>query len=164
VAKLKNGIVLVTGPTGSGKSTTLAAIINRSTTSSAYHIITIEDPVEYMHRHVRSTVNQREVGSDTKSFARAARRPPSGTEGDPHRRDARRRDDRDRDGSGRDGPPGLSTLHTIDAAKTVDRIIGVFPKEQEPQIRTRFSQSFRYVISQRLRRRSAAAGSPCSRS
>src|SRR5687767_11225355 len=69
VASLKNGIVLVTGPTGSGKSTTLAAIINQINHEQAYHIITIEDPVEYMHRHIKSTVNQRELGSDTKTFS-----------------------------------------------------------------------------------------------
>ncbi|HKB78705.1 MAG TPA: ATPase, T2SS/T4P/T4SS family, partial [Thermoanaerobaculia bacterium] len=73
VPKLKNGIVLVTGPTGSGKSTTLAAIINQINNDYAYHIITIEDPVEYMHRHIKSTVNQREVGADTKTFALALR-------------------------------------------------------------------------------------------
>ncbi|HEY0594014.1 MAG TPA: ATPase, T2SS/T4P/T4SS family, partial [Thermoanaerobaculia bacterium] len=73
VAKLKNGVVLVTGPTGSGKSTTLAAIINQINHEYAYHIVTIEDPVEYMHKHAKSTVNQREVGSDTKTFALALR-------------------------------------------------------------------------------------------
>src|SRR5205814_7351461 len=73
VGKLKNGIVLVTGPTGSGKATTLAAIINQINMEQAYHILTIEDPVEYMHRHQKSTVNQREVGSDTKNFALALR-------------------------------------------------------------------------------------------
>src|SRR5450759_397642 len=73
IPQLKNGIVLVTGPTGSGKSTTLAALINQINQDYAYHILTIEDPVEYMHRHVKSTVNQREVGSDTKSFALALR-------------------------------------------------------------------------------------------
>src|SRR5688500_19820090 len=73
ITKLKNGIVLVTGPTGSGKSTTLAAVINEINLTQAYHIITIEDPVEYMHRHIKSTVNQREVGTDTRSFSLALR-------------------------------------------------------------------------------------------
>ena len=73
VARLKNGIVLVTGPTGSGKSTTLAALIHKINHEQAYHIITIEDPIEYMHKHAKSTVNQREVGSDTKNFALALR-------------------------------------------------------------------------------------------
>jgi twitching motility protein PilT len=151
IARLKNGIVLVTGPTGSGKSTTLAAIINEINHQYAYHIVTIEDPVEYMHRHAKSTVNQREVGSDTKSFAlalRAALRqaPKVILIGE-------MRDEETMEIAMEAAETGhlvLSTLHTIDASKTVDRIVGVFPKEQEQQIRTRFAQSFRYVISQRL--------------
>ena len=113
VGKLKNGIVLVTGPTGSGKSTTLAAIINQINQEQAYHIITIEDPVEYMHRHMKSTVNQREVGRGHQDLlAGPARRAAAGAEGDPHRRDARRRDDRDRHGGGGDRPPrALDAAH-----------------------------------------------------
>jgi len=151
VPKLKNGIVLVTGPTGSGKSTTLAAIINQLNQDYAYHIITIEDPVEYMHRHIKSTVNQREVGSDTKTFAlalRAALRQAPKVILIGEMRDVETIEIAME--AAETGHLVLSTLHTIDAAKTVDRIIGVFPKDQEPQIRTRFSQSFRYVISQRL--------------
>jgi twitching motility protein PilT len=151
VGKLKNGIVLVTGPTGSGKSTTLAAIINQINHEHAYHIITIEDPVEYMHRHIKSTVNQREVGSDTKSFSlalRAALRQAPKVILIGEMRDVETIEIAME--AAETGHLVLSTLHTIDAAKTVDRIIGVFPKDQEPQIRTRFSQSFRYVISQRL--------------
>jgi twitching motility protein PilT len=151
VCTLKNGVVLVTGPTGSGKSTTLAAIINQINHDSAYHILTIEDPVEYMHRHVKSTVNQREVGSDTKSFAlalRAALRQAPKVILIGEMRDVETIEIAME--AAETGHLVLSTLHTIDAAKTVDRIIGVFPKDQEPQIRTRFSQSFRYVISQRL--------------
>ena len=151
IPKLKNGIVLVTGPTGSGKSTTLAAIINQINLDYAYHIITIEDPVEYMHRHVKSTVNQREVGSDTKTFAlalRAALRQAPKVILIGEMRDVETIETAME--AAETGHLVLSTLHTIDAAKTVDRIIGVFPKDQEPQIRTRFSQSFRYVISQRL--------------
>jgi twitching motility protein PilT len=151
VSKLKNGIVLVTGPTGSGKSTTLAALINEINHLFAYHIVTIEDPVEYMHKHAKSTVNQREVGSDTKTFAlalRAALRqaPKVILIGE-------MRDEETIEIAMEAAETGhlvLSTLHTIDASKTVDRIVGVFPKEQEQQIRTRFAQSFRYVISQRL--------------
>jgi twitching motility protein PilT len=151
VGKLKNGIVLVTGPTGSGKSTTLAAIIHQINQDFAYHILTIEDPVEYMHKHIKSTVNQREVGSDTKTFALALRgalrQAPKviliGEMRDVETIEIAME-------AAETGHLVLSTLHTIDAAKTVDRIIGVFPKDQEPQIRTRFSQSFRYVISQRL--------------
>ena len=151
IAKLKNGIVLVTGPTGSGKSTTLAALINQINLDYAYHIITIEDPVEYMHRHVKSTVNQREVGSDTKTFSlalRAALRQAPKVILIGEMRDVETIEIAME--AAETGHLVLSTLHTIDAAKTVDRIVGVFPKDQEPQVRTRFSQSFRYVISQRL--------------
>ncbi|MEA2491300.1 MAG: twitching motility protein PilT [Acidobacteriota bacterium] len=151
VPKLKNGIVLVTGPTGSGKSTTLAAMINQINQDYAYHILTIEDPVEYMHRHMKSTVNQRELGSDTKSFSlalRAALRQAPKVILIGEMRDVETIEIAME--AAETGHLVLSTLHTIDAAKTVDRIIGVFPKDQEPQIRTRFSQSFRYVISQRL--------------
>ena len=151
ITHLKNGIVLVTGPTGSGKSTTLAAIINQINHDHAYHIITIEDPVEYMHRHVKSTVNQREVGSDTKTFAlalRAALRQAPKVILIGEMRDVETIEIAME--AAETGHLVLSTLHTIDAAKTVDRIVGVFPKDQEPQVRTRFAQSFRYVISQRL--------------
>jgi twitching motility protein PilT len=151
VSRLKNGVVLVTGPTGSGKSTTLAAIINEINHLHAYHIVTIEDPVEYMHKHVKSTVNQREVGSDTKSFAlalRAALRQAPKVILIGEMRDVETIEIALE--AAETGHLVLSTLHTIDAAKTIDRIIGVFPKDQEQQIRTRFSQSFRYVVSQRL--------------
>ena len=151
IAGLKNGIVLVTGPTGSGKSTTLAAIINEINQTQAYHIITIEDPVEYMHKHAKSTVNQREVGSDTKTFSlalRAALRQAPKVILIGEMRDVETIEIAME--AAETGHLVLSTLHTIDAAKTIDRIVGVFPKDQEPQIRTRFSQSFRYVISQRL--------------
>ncbi|HYO76334.1 MAG TPA: PilT/PilU family type 4a pilus ATPase, partial [Thermoanaerobaculia bacterium] len=151
VSRLKNGIVLVTGPTGSGKSTTLAAIINQINLEQAYHIITIEDPVEYMHRHVKSTVNQRELGSDTKTFSlalRAALRQAPKVILIGEMRDVETIEIAME--AAETGHLVLSTLHTIDAAKTVDRIVGVFPKDQEPQIRTRLSQSFRYIISQRL--------------
>jgi twitching motility protein PilT len=151
ICKLKNGIVLVTGPTGSGKSTTLAALINKINNEFAYHIITIEDPVEYMHKHIKSTVNQRELGADTKSFSLALR---SALRQAPkviligEMRDVETIEIAME--AAETGHLVLSTLHTIDAAKTIDRIVGVFPKDQEPQVRTRFAQSFRYVVSQRL--------------
>jgi twitching motility protein PilT len=151
ICKLKNGIVLVTGPTGSGKSTTLAAIIDKINKEYAYHIITIEDPVEYMHRHVKSTVNQRELGSDTKTFSlalRAALRQAPKVILIGEMRDVETIEIAME--AAETGHLVLSTLHTIDAAKTIDRIVGVFPKDQEPQVRTRFAQSFRYVVSQRL--------------
>jgi twitching motility protein PilT len=151
IAGLKNGLVLVTGPTGSGKSTTLAAVIDLINESKAYHIVTIEDPIEFLHAHKKSTIHQRELHSDTPSFAlalRAALRqaPKVILVGEM----------RDRETievaleASETGHLVLSTLHTIDAAKTVDRIIGVFPKNEEQAIRTRLAQSFRFIVSQRL--------------
>src|SRR5918999_1686684 len=151
VCGLKNGVVLVTGPTGSGKSTTLAAVIDLINETKAYHVVTIEDPIEFLHAHKNSTIHQRELHSDTPNFAlalRAALRqaPKVILVGEM----------RDRETievaleAAETGHLVLSTLHTIDAAKTVDRIIGVFPKNEEKAIRTRVSQSFRYIISQRL--------------
>jgi twitching motility protein PilT len=151
ICKLKNGIVLVTGPTGSGKSTTLAALINKINNDYAYHIITIEDPVEYMHKHIKSTVNQRELGSDTKTLAlalRAALRQAPKVILIGEMRDLETIEVAME--AAETGHLVLSTLHTIDAAKTIDRIVGVFPKDMESQVRTRFAQSFRYVLSQRL--------------
>jgi len=151
IADIKNGIVLVTGPTGSGKSTTLAAIIDLINETKHYHIVTIEDPIEFLHQHKNSTVHQRELHSDTPNFAialRAALRqaPKVILVGEM----------RDRETievaleAAETGHLVLSTLHTIDASKTVDRIIGVFPKNEEHVIRTRIAQSFRYIVSQRL--------------
>ena len=112
IASLKNGIVLVTGPTGSGKSSTLAAIIDLINETRAEHIITIEDPVEFLHHHKKATVHQRELHTDTPTFAAGApRRAASGAQGDSRRRDARPRNDRDRADGGGDRPPGL-----VDAA------------------------------------------------
>ncbi|HEX3557557.1 MAG TPA: PilT/PilU family type 4a pilus ATPase [Pyrinomonadaceae bacterium] len=151
IAGLKNGLVLVTGPTGSGKSTTLAAVIDLINEAKAYHIVTIEDPIEFLHAHKRSTIHQRELHSDTPSFAlalRAALRqaPKVILVGEM----------RDRETievaleASETGHLVLSTLHTIDASKTVDRIIGVFPKNEEQSIRTRLAQTFRFIVSQRL--------------
>jgi twitching motility protein PilT len=150
-AELKNGLVLVTGPTGSGKSTTLAAIIDLINSTKKYHIVTIEDPIEFIHEHKAGTVHQRELHSDTPDFASALRAalrqaPKVILVGEM----------RDRETievaleAAETGHLVLSTLHTIDAAKTIDRIIGVFPKVEEAAIRTRLSQSFRRIISQRL--------------
>ena len=150
-AELKNGLVLVTGPTGSGKSTTLAAIIDLINSTKKYHVVTIEDPIEFIHEHKLGTIHQRELHSDTPDFAlalRAALRqaPKVILVGEM----------RDRETievaleASETGHLVLSTLHTIDAAKTIDRIIGVFPKVEEAAIRTRLSQSFRRIISQRL--------------
>jgi twitching motility protein PilT len=151
IVDLKNGIVLVTGPTGSGKSSTLAAVIDLINETQAFHIVTIEDPIEFLHNHKMCTIHQRELHSDTPSFAialRAALRqaPKVILVGEM----------RDRETievaleAAETGHLVLSTLHTIDASKTIDRIIGVFPKNEEHVIRTRIAQSFRYIVSQRL--------------
>jgi twitching motility protein PilT len=159
IIELKNGIVLVTGPTGSGKSSTLAAIIDLINETKFYHIVTIEDPIEFLHQHKSSTIHQRELHSDTPSFAlalRAALRqaPKVILVGEM----------RDRETmevameAAETGHLVLSTLHTIDASKTVERIIGVFPKNEEQIIRTRLAQSFRYIVSQRLLPRADGTG------
>ena len=151
IVEIKNGLVLVTGPTGSGKSSTLAAIIDLINETKYYHIVTIEDPIEFLHAHKNSTIHQRELHSDTPSFATALRAalrqaPKVILVGEM----------RDKETievaleAAETGHLVLSTLHTIDAAKTIDRIIGVFPKNEERVIRTRISQSFRYIVSQRL--------------
>jgi twitching motility protein PilT len=150
-ADLKNGIVLVTGPTGSGKSSTLAAILDLINERHAYHIVTIEDPIEFMHRHKQSTIHQRELHTDTPSFAlalRAALRqaPKVIMVGEM----------RDRETieiafeAAETGHLVFSTLHTIDAAKTVERILGVFPLSEQRVIRERLAMSFRWIVSQRL--------------
>lgn len=145
------GLVLVTGPTGSGKSTTLAAMIDQINRERACHILTLEDPIEYLHKHNKSIVNQREIGPDTKSYGAALR--------------AALREDPDviLVGEMRDletisiaitaaetGHFVLSTLHTIGAAQTVDRIIDVFPPHQQEQIRVQLSNVLKGVISQQL--------------
>src|SRR5882757_6181051 len=159
IAELRNGIVLVTGPTGSGKSSTLAAILNKINEEKAYHILTIEDPIEFLHRHKKSTIHQRELHSDTPSFAlalRAALRqaPKVILVGEM----------RDRETieialeAAETGHLVLSTLHTIDASKTVERIVGAFPMAEQHTLRNRLAKSFRYIISQRLVPRKDGAG------
>ena len=149
--KKKRGLVLVTGPTGSGKSTTLASIINKANENLTDHIITLEDPIEYVHKHKKSVVNQREVGMDTLSYANALR--------------AALREDPDiillgemRDletistaiTAAETGHLVFSTLHTIGAASTIDRIIDVFPPHQQQQTRIQLSMVLEGVISQSL--------------
>ncbi len=151
ISELRNGLVLVTGPTGSGKSSTLAAIIDRINDTKSYHIVTIEDPIEFLHSHKKSTINQREVGSDTKTFAsalRAALRQAPKVILVGEMRDLETTEIALE--AAETGHLVLSTLHTIDASKTVDRIIGLFPKNEEKIIRTRLAQTFRYIVSQRL--------------
>lgn len=151
LADLPRGLVLVTGPTGSGKSTTLAAIIDRANRTRSDHIITIEDPIEYQHRHQQCIVNQREVGEDTTTFAEALKR-------------ALRQDpDIILVGEMRDletistaltaaetGHLVFGTLHTSSAASTIDRIIDVFPPEQQSQIRAQLASSLQAVVTQTL--------------
>jgi twitching motility protein PilT len=151
IANERHGIVLVTGPTGSGKSTTLAAIINKLNREKAIHIITIEDPIEYLHPHNVATINQREVGADTQTFAlalRAALRQAPKVILVGEMRDVETISIALE--ASETGHLVLSTLHTIDASKTIDRIVGVFPKNEERQVRTRFAQSFKWIVSQRL--------------
>jgi len=159
IVELRNGIVLVTGPTGSGKSSTLAAVIDKINKEQSYHVLTIEDPIEFLHPHKNCIVHQRELHSDTPSFAlalRAALRqaPKVILVGEM----------RDRETieiameAAETGHLVLSTLHTIDASKTVERIVGVFPMAEQHTIRNRLAKSFRYVISQRLIPRKDGAG------
>ena len=151
IAELRNGLVLMTGPTGSGKSSTQASIIDIINEKKHYHVVTIEDPIEYLHSHKNSTINQREVGHDTKDFPSALRatlrQAPKviliGEMRDFETTEIALE-------AAETGHLVLSTLHTIDASKTVDRIIGLYPKNEEPVIRTRLAQTFRYIISQRL--------------
>ncbi len=149
--EIERGLVLVTGVTGSGKSTTLAAIINEINEKKAKHIITIEDPVEFIHKDKKSLINQRSLGEDTKSFTSALR--------------AALREDpdiilvgemRDRETieialhAAETGHLVFSTLHTLDAKETINRIIGVFPPEEQPRIRLVLSSVLKGIISQRL--------------
>jgi twitching motility protein PilT len=159
IVGLRNGIVLVTGPTGSGKSSTLAAVIDKINREQSYHVLTIEDPIEFLHHHKNCLVHQRELHSDTPSFAlalRAALRqaPQVILVGEM----------RDKETieiameAAETGHLVLSTLHTIDASKTIERIVGVFPMAEQHTVRNRLAKSFRYIISQRLIPRKDGSG------
>ncbi|WP_353740611.1 type IV pilus twitching motility protein PilT [Desulfoferrobacter suflitae] len=159
VAREKNGIALVTGATGSGKSTTLAAVLNIINREKAVHVVTLEDPVEFVHEPLRATFNQRELGLDFDSFAnglRAALRqaPKVILVGEM----------RDREtveialSAAETGHLVLSTLHTVDAGQTIHRIIGMFELEEERLIRIRLADSLRWVVSQRLLPKAGATG------
>jgi twitching motility protein PilT len=151
MAEEKNGIILVTGATGSGKSTSLAALLNEINEHKAVHIVTLEDPVEFSHPHKKATFNQREIGNDFDTFAnglRAALRqaPKVILVGEM----------RDREtveialSAAETGHLVLSTLHTVDAGQTINRVIGMFPSEEETQIRIRLSDTIRWIVCQRL--------------
>jgi twitching motility protein PilT len=151
IPKEKTGLVLVTGATGSGKSTTLAAVLNEINHTKPVHIITLEDPVEFVHPHDQATFNQRELGSDFDTFAsglRAALRqaPKVILVGEM----------RDREtvkialSAAETGHLVLSTLHTIDAGQTINRILGMFETEEQEQVRMRLADTLRWVVSQRL--------------
>ena len=151
IAELRKGLVLITGPTGSGKSSTLAAVVDIINECKHYHVVAIEDPIEYLHTHKNSTINQREVGHDTKDFPsalRAALRQAPKVILIGEMRDYETTEIALE--AAETGHLVLSTLHTIDASKTIDRIIGLYPKNEEPVIRTRLAQTFRYILSQRL--------------
>ena len=150
-AEEKNGLILVTGATGSGKSTTLAALLNKMNEEKSIHIITLEDPVEFVHPHKKSTFNQRELGSDFDAFSSGLRaalrqRPKVILVGEM----------RDREtveiglSAAETGHLVLSTLHTIDAGQTINRIVGMFSQEEEHQIRIRLADTVRWIICQRL--------------
>ncbi len=151
LSKRRRGIILVTGPAGSGKSTTLACLIDRINSERAEHIITLEDPIEYLHPHKRSIVSQREISQDTESYAQALRAA------------LRQSPNVILLGEMRDfetiqtaltaaetGQLILSTLHTVGAAKTIDRILDVFPVGQQQQVRIQFSLVLQAVVSQQL--------------
>jgi twitching motility protein PilT len=159
IAELKSGLVLVTGPAGSGKSSTLAALVNLINEQKSYHIVTIEDPIEFSHNHRKSVIHQRELRSDTPRFDEALR-------------DALRQSPdlilvgemRDKETieivleAAETGHLVFSTLHTIDASSAIERIIGAFPIGDQQAIRNRFSKVFRFIVSQRLIPRKDAAG------
>jgi twitching motility protein PilT len=151
ITKLRDGIVLVTGPAGSGKSSTLAVLLDAINREKCYHIITVEDPIEFLHNHKCSTIHQRELHSDTPSFAHALR-------------SAMRQapkvilvgEMRDRETieivleAAETGHLVLSSLNTMDAPKTIERVVGSFAPGEQPLVRERFAKSFRYIVCQRL--------------
>lgn len=155
----QRGLILVTGPTGSGKSTTLAAMIDRVNNLGSGHIITIEDPIEYLHKHGNCIVNQREIGHDSKSFANALR---AALRQDPDTILVGEMRDLETIGTAitaaETGHLVMSTLHTIGAAKTIDRVIDVFPPHQQQQIRIQLASVLEAVISQQLMPRADGKG------
>jgi twitching motility protein PilT len=159
VADLKSGIVLVTGPVVSGKSSTLAALVDLINQQHSHHIITVEDPIEFLHNHIRSTIHQREVHSDAPSAGlalRAALRQSPNV--------IMLGEIRDRESvellleAAETGHLVLSTLNTVDASKTVERVVGMFSPAEHSAIRNRLAKVFRYFISQKLIHRADGSG------
>lgn len=151
IAQEKNGLVLVTGATGTGKTTSLATVVNDMNESKSIHVITLEDPVEFVHSHKKATINQRELGSDFDSFAhglRAALRqaPKAILVGEMRDRDTVEIGLR----AAETGHLILSTLHTIDAGLTINRIVGMFEQEEERLIRGRLADTLKWIVCQRL--------------
>jgi twitching motility protein PilT len=150
-SRVRNGIILVTGGTGSGKSSTLAALIDRINSEHCYHVLTVEDPIEFLHKHKKSTVHQRELHSDAPNFTMALRAAL---------RQAPRvimvGEIRDRETleilleAAENGHLVLSSMHTVDAAKTVERIVGTFAVTEQQSVRERLAKTFRFIIAQRL--------------
>jgi twitching motility protein PilT len=150
-AKVRNGIILVTGGTGSGKSSTLAALIDRINSQFCYHVLTVEDPIEFLHKHKKSTVHQRELHSDAPNFTMALRAAL---------RQAPRvimvGEIRDRETleilleAAENGHLVLSSMNTVDTSKAVERIVGSFPISEQQAVRERLAKTFRYIIAQRL--------------
>lgn len=155
----EKGLILVTGPTGSGKSTTLAALIHHINANQDLHILTVEDPIEFVHQNLKSLMNQREVGTHTKSFANALR---SALREDPDVMLVGEMRDLETISlaltAAETGHLVFATLHTNSAAKTIDRIIDVFPEGQQQQVRTMLSESLRGVVAQTLFRRADGQG------
>jgi twitching motility protein PilT len=149
--RVRNGIILVTGGTGSGKSSTLAALIDRINSQYCYHVLTVEDPIEFLHKHKMSTVHQRELHSDAPNFTMALRAAL---------RQAPRvimvGETRDRETleiileAAENGHLVLSSMNTVDASKTVERIVGAFAVSEQQSVRERLAKTFRYIIAQRL--------------
>ena len=163
LSRKPRGLILVTGPTGSGKSTTLSAMVNQINSERSAHIITIEDPIEYLHSHKFSVVNQRELGIDTKSFANALR---SALREDPDVILVGEMRDLDTISTAitcaETGHLVLATLHTNNAPQTVDRIVDVFPSDQQEQIRFMLSNNLEAVLCQQLLPRAGMPGRVCA--
>jgi twitching motility protein PilT len=151
MAQEKNGLILVTGATGSGKSTTLAALIDEMNETKGVHILTLEDPIEFVHRHKKATINQRELGTDFDTFGNGLR---SALRQSP--KVILIGEMRDREtveialSAAETGHLVLSTLHTVDAGQTVNRILGMFDTDEEKLIRIRLADNLKWIVSQRL--------------